>query len=74
MRIVTVDFVTVIELIAPSWTNASNSVMYSLFIKITSSFVGSANRHRSPCRTPLYSGYFIISKKKNEVKPTSGFL
>ena len=54
MRIVTVSFETVTELIAPFWIISNKNKITPLLICITSSFVGSANRHGSPRSLPPF--------------------
>ena len=55
MRIITELFETVTEVTLPCFAKHKSKSMYSVLIK-SPPFIGSANRHRSPCRTPHVSG------------------
>jgi hypothetical protein len=65
---VTVPFDTVTELIAPFWIISNKNKIKPLPICITSSFVGSANRHGSPrSLSPFSGGLFIITQPQDTV-------
>lgn len=60
MRMVTAPFVTVTELIAPFWINSNKNKIKLLLLICTTSFIGSANRHRSPRSLPPFRAACLL--------------
>ena len=72
MRIVTVPFVTVIELTAPCWTRSNRYKIKPLLISITSFLQEVLTATGRPVHTALSDGFFIVAQQRMEVNGFRG--
>ena len=72
MRIVTVPFVTVIELTAPCWTRSNRYKIKPLLISITSFLQEVLTATGRPVHTALSDGLFIVAQRRMEVNGFCG--